>query len=674
MGSRIGSIAILLVIGGIVAAVVVVINRLDLLDTGEPDAPVMVVSLDEGELVLLGEPQSITVTISSGSPIATLELLVDEAKVADVVPPYSEDRGAWIGSFIWTPDRLGFANVRIVALDADGIESVRDIRVEVTDDQARVAAALRVTVLGIAPLQQFPTGTTILLAISATGSQPIERFEMLVNDNFVVAMGPPRDHHEACNDEQAMSSCEQRGGSGHRRLRRLVERERYSATIDWTPGEKCEVDVTINAVDAAGRSESQTIPVILVPQGGLTECNDADPSQEQNNTEERSAEDGSAAEEVGTARIDTPADGQRFTYDSNFELDVVLVAPNVGAVASALLYLTPIAPDNTLGNSVLIHSSEDHPSGDYRELIVDVERFITSSGSYELQLVVFTPEDERYDHRIVIHVVAVADQDDDESQDVEGDEQSASGEEIDLAIVTARQSDDDRARLNVTITNDSSVDIDRTDVVITVIEASSGAELASAAVTLGIESGALRTIPLDLDLDPGERIEALVVLEAGIDTETANNTFRVSLAAPEPDEQQQEEQTAQQEDAEQAVQDGQQQEQQSPAVEQDAATPRPDLTFLDAQHTNDGYVLLTVINNGEGPAETFFIVVVTEAGEQIEVITRRSADSRPLGPGQTEILTSLQPHSGTIVLTIVSGGDVAENHLDDNHLTLEIGG
>ena len=646
MGSRIGSIAILLVIGGIVAAVVVVINRLDLLDTGEPDAPVMVVSLDEGELVLLGEPQSITVTISSGSPIATLELLVDEAKVADVVPPYSEDRGAWIGSFIWTPDRLGFANVRIVALDADGIESVRDIRVEVTDDQARVAAALRVTVLGIAPLQQFPTGTTILLAISATGSQPIERFEMLVNDNFVVAITPRLDETTG----------------------------RYSATIDWTPGEKCEVDVTINAVDAAGRSESQTIPVILVPQGGLTECNDADPSQEQNNTEERSAEDGSAAEEVGTARIDTPADGQRFTYDSNFELDVVLVAPNVGAVASALLYLTPIAPDNTLGNSVLIHSSEDHPTGDYRELIVDVERFITSSGSYELQLVVFTPEDERYDHRIVIHVVAVADQDDDESQDVEGDEQSASGEEIDLAIVTARQSDDDRARLNVTITNDSSVDIDRTDVVITVIEASSGAELASAAVTLGIESGALRTIPLDLDLDPGERIEALVVLEAGIDTETANNTFRVSLAAPEPDEQQQEEQTAQQEDAEQAVQDGQQQEQQSPAVEQDAATPRPDLTFLDAQHTNDGYVLLTVINNGEGPAETFFIVVVTEAGEQIEVITRRSADSRPLGPGQTEILTSLQPHSGTIVLTIVSGGDVAENHLDDNHLTLEIGG
>ncbi|MYG90084.1 MAG: hypothetical protein F4188_00875, partial [Chloroflexi bacterium] len=217
MGSRIGSIAILLVIGGIVAAVVVVINRLDLLDTGQPDAPVMVVSLDEGELVLLGEPQSITVTISSGSPIATLELLVDDAKIADVVPPYSEDRGAWIGSFIWTPERLGFANVRIIALDADGIEFARDIRVEVTNDQARVAAAIRVEVLGISPFQQFAAGSTIRLAISASGSQPIERFDMLVNGRRVASvipvLEPVPEHDEACQDNEAKEQCDALGGA-----------------------------------------------------------------------------------------------------------------------------------------------------------------------------------------------------------------------------------------------------------------------------------------------------------------------------------------------------------------------------------------------------------------------------------------------------------------------------
>ena len=190
MGSRIGSIAILLFIGAIVAAVVVIISRLDLLDTGEPDAPVIVVSIDDGELVLLHEPQSITVTISSGSPIATLELLVDEGVVAEVIPPYSAERGAWIGTFVWTPERLGFATVSIVALDAQGVEFSRVLQVEVTDDQARVAATLRLAIEGIAPLQQFPTGAVIRIEIEARGGRPIERIDMLLDDQHGASVSP----------------------------------------------------------------------------------------------------------------------------------------------------------------------------------------------------------------------------------------------------------------------------------------------------------------------------------------------------------------------------------------------------------------------------------------------------------------------------------------------------
>lgn len=644
MGSRIGSIAILLVIAGIVAAVVLVINRLDLLNTGDPDAPVMVVSLDEGELVLLGEPQSITVTISSGSPIATLELLVDDGKIADVIPQYSEDRGAWIGSFVWTPERLGFANVQIVALDSDGVESIRQIRVEVTDDQARVAAALRLTILGISPLQQFPAGTTILLAISATGSQPVERFEMLVNENFVIAITPRLDESTG----------------------------RYNASIEWTPGETCEVDVTIVAVDEAGRTESQTIPVVLVPQDGLQRCSDSDEQAEETETETdtQTPTDIESDDEIGVARIGSPSDGERFAYDSDFSLDVELQATNVGTVESALLYLTPIAPDNTLGTSVLIHSSEGHQPGDFRELIRDVERFITSSGSYELQLVIFTPEDDRYDHRIVIHVVAVADQESDDQQQDAQDEQPSTSDDIDLAIVTARQADDDRNRLNVSITNASTVDIERTDVVISVADAATGAELASAAVTLGIEADDLRTIPLDLKLTPGEDLDVLVVLESSIDTNANNNTFRVSLLAPEPDGERQEQEQAAQDAQGEENQEGS--EQGTPSTQPEPSGPSPDLSFLDAQATNDGYVLLTVINNGEGAAETFFIVISDEAGQQQELIARRAAESRPLPAGGTEILTSLQPHSGVVTITVVVGGDPTESNLANNTMTLEI--
>ena len=636
MGSRIGSIAILLVIAAIVAAVVVVISRLDLLNTGGPDSPVMVVSLDEGELVLLNQPQSVTVTISSGNPIATLELFVDSQSVVSVLPSYSQDRGAWIGTFVWTPTQLGFADVQIVALDDQGVESQRQIRVEVTDDQARVAAALRVQVLGIVPLQQFVSGTSIRFAISATGSQPIERFDMLVNDEHIVSVTPVLDE------------------SGD-----------YIARIEWTPGQTGEVQVTIVAVDVAGRRESQTIPVILIPQGGSVVTPEGDDEAQESSTPDQPSDNEQADSGVGTARIESPSDGQQFTLDSDLAIDVELIARNVGAVASALLYITPIAPDNTLGNSVLIHSSEGHGPGDYSELVTDVQRFITSSGSYELQLVVFTPEKDRYDDRIVIRIVAVADQDNEQAETDDADADSAAqSDQIDLVIVTARQVDDDRNRLNVSITNASSVDIERTDVLVTVINASNGAELASAAVTFEIESAGVRTIPLDLDLIPGITVEARVLIEAAVDTNTNNNEFLITLQGPE------ESGTEDSQDSQTSEADPQD-EQQEETVNPDPG-PAPDLTFLDAQATSDGYVLLTVINNGDAPAESFFITIADQSGAQLEVITRRDADAQPLVAGSAEILTSLQPHSGTLTISVVAVGDTPEVNTADNEMTLEI--
>ena len=629
MGSRVGSIAILMVIAGVVVAVVIVISRLDLLDTGEPDAPVMVVSLDEGELVLLNEPQSITVTISSGSPIATLELFVDEASIVSILPAYSADRGAWIGSFVWTPERLGFADVRIVALDDQGDEYVRTIRVEVTDDEARVAAALRVQVLGITPLQQFVAGTVIRLAISATGNQPIERFDMIVNDEHILSVTPLKQ-----------------------------DTGEYIAGIDWTANRAGEMEVTIVAVDSAGRQESQTVMVIILSQDGSVPSsgNREEPDEAEPADSDPSSE--TASDDVGVARIESPNDGERFTFDSDLTIDVELVARNIGAVASALLYLTPVAPDNTLGSSILIHSSEGHEPGNYNERVSDVERWITGSGSYELQLVIFTPEDERYDDRIMIHIVAVADGDRDQTDELQQDDEPPISDEIDLAIVTARQAEDDRQRLNVSITNESTVDIERTDLVITVIDASDGAELASVAVSIGIESDGLRTIPLDLDLQPGAALEALVLLESVIDTDTANNTLPITLTPP--DTQPEQQQTAQQE------QDSQ--------TESEPTGPSPDLSFLDVQATSDGYVLLTIINNGAGEAETFSIVITDENGAQLETISRRDGDSEPLAPGATQILTSLQPHSGVVVITLVLGGDASEQDLTNNRITFEVSG
>ncbi len=637
MGSRIGSIAIFVVISGIVAAVAVLILTLDVLNSNEPNAPLVVISVDDGELVLLEDPQSITVTISSGNPVATLELFVDGQSLVSVLPAYSADRGAYIGTFVWTPTRLGFAELRIVALDAEGVETERQIRVEVTDDQARVAAALRLQVLGISPLQQIVTGTTVRLAISATGSQPIERFDMLVDGNRVVSVTPA-----------------------------LVDNE-YLANIDWTPGETGEVEVTIVAIDAAGREERQATPVVLVPQGGALPQDDAAASSG-SQSQTPGSTNGQTSSGIGAAQIDSPTNAARFMLGDDFAFDVEISAPNV-TVSSALLYLTPISPDNTLGNSVLIHSAEG-PADPYAEVVEDIQRWITNSGSYELQLVVFTPEDDRYDDRIVIHVIAEGAADDaaqqQSSADPDSDQpgQEALRDEVDIAIVTARQTADDLRRLNVSITNASDVDIERADVLISVVDAASGVELGSAAVVLSMAPDDLRSIPLDLDLDDGVDVQALIVLESAIDTTSANNTFQVSLSAPG------------------AVGDGSDGQQEDSAQDADTDQPTdtpvqqpaelPDLTFLDTQSTRDGYVLFTVVNQGDGPAESFFVVIADSAETELEVIPRRSADVSPLAAGGVETLASNQPHSGEITMTIVTTGNLAESDTSNNTITMSL--
>ncbi len=643
MGSRYGSIAIFLVIATIVAAVVVIIVRLDLLDTGQPDAPVIVASLDDGELVLLDEPQSITVTISSGSPITTLELFVDDAKISEVIPPYSAERGAWLGSFVWTPEQLGFAQIRVVALDAQGQESSRELQVEVTDDRVRVAAAIRIGVAGIDPLQQFPVDASIRIDVSATGSRSIERFDILLDHDHVASVSPW-----------------------------LQDDGRYLAGFEWTPREAGEKQVTIVAVDADGRTESRTIPVIVLDPDATSQINsDHLKGEQQSQLDQPAGSEPTDDQSEDSVQIESPADGRQFTLDDDFAFDVDIAARNIGPIASALLYITPVAPDNSLGDSVLIHSTEGH-DGDYIERVEDVDRFIDRSGTYELQLVVFTPENDRYDHRIAIRVVASAtpDNEDDSSQgaDIE------TSNEIDLGIVTARQEDDNPRLLNVSITNSSDRDIGRINVIITVANRINGAELASADVTMGIGSEQLRTIPLDLDLEPGLEVEALVLLQASADANPSNNSYRVNLR-PIPEAAQ-----SQQNDDQAAKGDGNQAPRQN---EQDVADPgkltsptdpgpAPDLALLEVQATSDGYVLLTVINVGDAAATTFAIVMTDDDGTVLETVTRRDADTKSLAPGATEILTSLQPHTGSVMITVVAGSADDERELSNNTTTVQI--
>ena len=190
MGSRLGSLIVLILLAGVVAVAAFLIIRLELLSSDPDSESVMIVSLEDDELLLINEPLNINVTITSGAPVTSLALFIDDVGRASSIPAYSQERGYYVGSFPWTPNQLGFTDLRIVAVDEQGQQTVRQLRVEVTDDPQRIAAAFRLTVSGVEPLQQLTLGEPVSITLRTQGAQAIERFEMLIDGELVSTHSP----------------------------------------------------------------------------------------------------------------------------------------------------------------------------------------------------------------------------------------------------------------------------------------------------------------------------------------------------------------------------------------------------------------------------------------------------------------------------------------------------
>ncbi len=652
MGSRFGSIAILIIIAAIIGAASIIIYRLGLLGGDDGDAPAVVVSIEDGALILLGEPQNITVSVASGTPITSLKLSVDEELIAEAIPVYSADRGKYIGSLIWTPQRLGFADLRIVAVDEQGRMAVQEIRVEVTDDDARIAAALQLEVLGLAPNQQLIVGETVRIVLRASGAQAIARFEIEVNGQLRAAVSP------TLGDDGA-----------------------YVVSIDFTPDPEPigAVEVVFRVVDAAGRTESRTLQINILPAGSVpgaaTAQADSAPAGEDDNaaTVRDSGTNTDASTSEAVALIASPADGDDYRLTPDLAIDVEVLIRNTGPLASVLLYVTPVAADGSLGSSVLIFSAADSlpASGEYRETISGLERWLTASGRYELQLVAFAADERRFDHRITISAIAdgseqqeddeeSADSADDESEDDEGEEE----DNIDLALINARQPEPDAERINVTVANLSAVSVEQARIQLSLIDSHDGAVLDEARITLSLGSEESANIPLDFTID--RDVSALVVLESTIDDDTSNNTLQVTLRAPTPEteeeEQAQEEQQAEQETTEDEL-EVEQQETQGPQQ-------LPDLAFHEVVFNHEGYALITIVNQGNGAADQIEVALVGPNGVEIERISR-APNAQPLPPGGAEILVSNQPHDGPRTLVLDPDDSLGESDEGNNRLTVD---
>lgn len=139
MRHRVGSLLVLIVLGGIIAAAVLLVLRLS--GDSETQQPAVFVSLAEDQPVLLGQPLEIEVRAQGGNPISILTLLIDGQIITQATPIFDPDQGRYSATLFWTPTTLGFASLRIIATDTSGAQTEVARRLDVTDDANRVARA-----------------------------------------------------------------------------------------------------------------------------------------------------------------------------------------------------------------------------------------------------------------------------------------------------------------------------------------------------------------------------------------------------------------------------------------------------------------------------------------------------------------------------------------------------
>ena len=569
MGSRAGSLIVLVALGVIVVVAVFLVTRFA--GDSESEQPAMAVSLVNDQPVLLGRPLEVAVRASSGEPLSIFTLLVDGVIVTQATPIYDPDQGRYTGVLFWTPGTLGFATLRIVATNTAGTQTDLLVRVDVTDDAQRV-------------------------------------------ENW---------------------QAETRSGA-------------QTQTTEPTTETTEEAESEEGADDATESAEQETL----------------------------------APATDGTARILSPQDGLRYELGSGTPLDAVIETTGTGPLSSVLFYVTPVLADGSFGRSQLAFSANPDvqtTGGVYRVTVPGVEEWFPRAGTYDLQLVALTTAQERFEDLVRVAATEPSGEADPESETSDIEEESAEDEEsaeagtADLAILRVQAAE---GGIAVTLINTGSAEVERGEVALSLIRTRDASLLGSVNALVSLAPEQRANVPLEVSVS--EATEALIVLEFEGDGDASNNTFQVLLAAsdgPGEEELDGDEPADSQDGQLEEGEDAQTGESEVEAGEEpeEATGPLADLAFLEAQFTDDGEALLTVVNAGEGEAGEFTIQVQTEAGEVLETIGRGTG-APPLAPRESEILAGSATHSGTVVIVLDPENTTAESNEGNNVIRMEVGG
>lgn len=616
-GSSVGSALVSLVIAAVLIAIgyfaytfIQNVNR-----NGDPvDAPAIAASIRNGDSVLINQRIFIRVEISSGNPITDAAILVDDSPIARTTPAYDDDRGLYIASLPWTPGELGLADVRIVVRDDADRETARELRVDVTDDPSQVAAGMRLSIVGIVPLQNVALGRPIRIRAVAQSDEPVTGFELRVND------------------AEIDSAPAQLNADGQ-----------YSAVLEWTPAQLGAADIEVRAASASGGIPPRALTVtVILSDGGETQ---AAASSAQSQQAQAQAE---PATPSAYARFTAPRNNSEIPRTEDLAIDAEVEVRGTGPLSAATVYITPILADGTYGASAAIWSRTDTlpANGNLDAVVPNLQQHFRGLGWYELEVVAVTAAGQRFDQRVRIQLVEASEQDEQEDEE---DEESGllidEGEAEDdgaagAAPEPARRSDGtdiqiasvavspDAASILVDIVNVGSNDLAGSPVQIRIADADAGGVLIqhSAAVTATVGRLAAISVPIRVD----RTLNIFVVVELPEDVNLQNNSLRTSVSPPDPD--------------------------------------RIDLALSNAAERDDGTIAITVANVGDSSVSEYDIRVSSgeSAGEQVENI-RRSAAAPPLQPGADELLITSQPHAGTVRIVLDPSGRIDQNRQNNSY-------
>ena len=610
MTSRVGSLLVAGFLGAIALVAVVVI--IILTDPGEaPDSAVIVASLRNDQVVLLGDPTEIRVTVTDDEPITRIALFVDGEPIsADAQPVHDPAQGTYSASIPWLPARLGFVTISVTAQGLSGDESLIELRVEVTDDASRLGGALTVSATRTsagAPI----VGEPLRLQARARSQEAIVvRFRLEVGGTPVAESG-------AVESEPGV----------------------YDGILEWTPTQAGTVAVEVFAETTDGTQVRTEL--LLDVLGADVAGAAAATSQAQSAAPARTETAPAAPADEGFLSIQTPADGAGFGWTDDLEVEIVVFADGVGTLVGMTLFVDTVPVSNVSGLQAL-------GDGAY-SLAIPWEP--SGEGTFILEVVAISNTNRRYDDRVTV-TVDPAEEDEEDPED--GEEDPEDGEEDPEADDAGAEEGEDEEAVDepptvdltptaidvgtgqsvvVTITNVGEGNLANAPILVSLTRSSDGLVLDEATVVLTLPADRSQVVELPISLT--DSLEITVVLDRDNtipESDESNNTISATFDPP----------------------------------------LRPDLVLQALQLQPDRTVFVRVTNIGGSAAEPPIVVLIVLDGLIVEELSYDGPG--PLTPqGTLDLPGSVLIGEGQSLSAIVDPANgIAESNDGNNAITVSI--